>query len=69
MTLTLSPRVVAALAAAGLIAAGTFAASSSNADNEAPVTGGRTAVVHKADISARHGASTHLNPTKVQTIR
>jgi hypothetical protein len=64
-----APRVVAALAAAGLIAAGTFAASNSNADNEGPVTGGRTAVAHHADISARHDLATHLNPTQVQTIR
>jgi hypothetical protein len=70
MTLSLSaPRVVSVLAVAGLIAGGTFASSSSNADDDGPVTGGRTAVSHKADVSARHGASTHLNPTKVQTIR
>jgi hypothetical protein len=64
MTLSLSaPRVIGVLAVAGLIAGGTFASSSSNADNDGPVT----AVSHKADISARH--SSHLNPTKVQTIR
>jgi hypothetical protein len=68
--MTLSPpRIFAALAVAGLIASGTFAASSSNADNDGPVTGGRTAVSHRADISARHDVGTHLNPTKVQTIR
>jgi hypothetical protein len=66
MTLSLSaPRVVGVLAVAGLIAGGTFASSSSNADNDGPVT----AVSHKADISARHDVSSHLNPTKVQTIR
>jgi hypothetical protein len=70
MTLSLSaPRVVGALAVAGLIAGGTVASSSSNADNDGPVTAGRTAVSHQADISARHDVPTHLNPTKVQTIR
>jgi predicted ribosomally synthesized peptide with SipW-like signal peptide len=70
MALSLSaPRVVGVLAVAGLIAGGTFASSSSNADNDGPVTAGRTAVSHKADISARHDVSSHLNPTKVQTIR
>jgi hypothetical protein len=69
MTLSLSaPRVVGVLAVAGLIAGGTFASSSSNAENEGPVTGGGTAV-SRADISARHDVSSHLNPTKVQTIR
>jgi hypothetical protein len=66
MTLSLSaPRVVTALAAAGLIAAGTFAASSSNADNEGPLTARK----HRADISVRHDVPSHANPTKVQTIR
>jgi hypothetical protein len=66
MTLPLSaPRVVIALAATGLIAAGTFAASSSNADNDGPLTARK----HRADIAVRHDASSHLNPTKVQTIR
>jgi predicted ribosomally synthesized peptide with SipW-like signal peptide len=69
MTLALSaPRLFATLAVAGVIAAGTFAASSSNADDDGPVTAGRTAVSH-SDISARHDVSAHLNPTKVQTIR
>jgi hypothetical protein len=70
MTLSLSaPRVVAALAVAGLIAGGTIASSSSNADNDGPVTGGRTAVAHRADVSARHDVPARPNPTQVQTIR
>jgi uncharacterized membrane protein YdfJ with MMPL/SSD domain len=68
--MTLSPpRIFVALAVAGLIAGGTVAASSSNADNDGPVTGGRTAVAHGADISARHDAAARPNPTQVQTIR
>jgi hypothetical protein len=68
--MTLSPpRIFAALAVAGVIAGASFASSSSNADNDGPTTGGRTAVAHRADISARHAARTHLDPTKVQTIR
>jgi hypothetical protein len=68
--MTLSPpRIFAALAVAGVIAGGTFAASSSNADNDGPVTGGRTAVAHRADVSSRHDVGTHVNPTQVQTIR
>jgi predicted ribosomally synthesized peptide with SipW-like signal peptide len=67
MTLT-APRLFATLAVAGVIAAGTFASSSSNANDDGPVTCGRTAVSH-ADISARHDATAHPNPTKVQTIR
>jgi hypothetical protein len=67
--MTLSPRrILAALAVAGVIAGATFASASSNADNEGPVTGGRTAV-QRPDISARHDVRTHLDPTKVQTIR
>jgi predicted ribosomally synthesized peptide with SipW-like signal peptide len=67
--MTLSPpRIFAALAVAGVIAGGTFASSSSNADDDGPVTAGRTAV-QRPDISARHDVPTHLNPTKVQTIR
>jgi hypothetical protein len=70
MTLSLAaPRVVGVLAVAGLIAGGTFASSSSNADNDGPTTAGRTSVSHRADISARHDVSSFLNPTKVQTIR
>jgi hypothetical protein len=69
MTLPLSaPRLFATLAIAGVIAGGTFAASSSSADDDGPVTGGRTAV-SRADVSARHDVSAHLDPTKVQTIR
>ena len=68
MTLS-APRIFAAIAVAGVIAGGTIASSSSNAENDAPVTAGRTAVVHGADISARHGVPAHLKPTKVQTIR
>jgi uncharacterized membrane protein YdfJ with MMPL/SSD domain len=68
--MTLSPpRTFAALAVAGLIAGSTFAASTSNADNDGPVTGGRTAVAHGADIAARHDAAARPNPTQVQTIR
>ncbi|MEN3281585.1 MAG: hypothetical protein V7607_2725 [Solirubrobacteraceae bacterium] len=68
--MTLSPpRILAALAVASVIAGGTFAASSSNADNDGPVTGGRTAVSQRADVSARHDVSARPNPTQVQTIR
>ena len=68
--MTLSPpRIFAALAVAGVIAGGTVASSSSNADNDGPVTGGRTAVAHRADVSARHDVPTRPNPTQVQTIR
>jgi uncharacterized membrane protein YdfJ with MMPL/SSD domain len=70
MTLSLSPpRVVVALAVAGLIAGATVASSSSNAGNDGRVTAGRTAVAHRADISARHDAAARPNPTQVQTIR
>jgi predicted ribosomally synthesized peptide with SipW-like signal peptide len=69
MILSLSvPRVAATLAVAGLIAGGTFASSSSNADDDGPVTASRTAVSHRADISARHDVAARPNPTKVQTI-
>jgi hypothetical protein len=67
--MTLSPRrIFTALAVAGVIAGATFASASSNADNDGPVTGGRTAV-QRSDISARHDGRIHLDPTKVQTIR
>ena len=68
--MTLSPpRIFTALAVAGVIAGATFASASSNADNDGPVTGGRTAVAHRADVSARHDVPTRPNPTQVQTIR
>jgi hypothetical protein len=67
--MTLSPpRIFAALAVAGVIAGATFASSSSNADNDGPVTGGRTAV-QRPDVSARHDVAARPNPTQVQTIR
>jgi hypothetical protein len=68
MTIT-APRTFAALAVAGVIAGGAFASSSSNADDDGPITAGRTAVSHRADISARHDVAARPNPTKVQTIR
>ena len=68
MTLT-TPRIFGVLATAGVIASGTLAAATSNADNDGPVTAGRTTVVHRTDISARHDLATRLDPTKVQTIR
>jgi hypothetical protein len=68
--MTLSPpSIFAALAVAGVIAGASFASSSSNADNDGPTTGGRTAVAHRADISARHDVAARPNPTQVQTIR
>jgi hypothetical protein len=64
MTLT-TPRVFAVLATAGAIAAGSLAASTSNADSDGPLTARK----HQADIAARHDVATHLDPTRVQTIR
>jgi hypothetical protein len=62
-----TPRILTALAVAGVLAGGVAVSSESNADNEAPVTAGRTAVPDRPDISARH--SVPRGPASIRAAR